>query len=133
METQDSSLKHLKERSRQDQLAQAFTSNTVKEHLLHIIASEGNIFSLVVFLKLPCSVLCKTERCGRNDVTGFPVTWSHPHTTKKIKTSPHAENIMSEGRSSATCTGPSIRVFIWILGTLIFIFRKTPTHFETIS
>lgn len=63
-------------------------------------------FFLVAFLKLPYSLLCKTERCGRNDTTGFQMTWSHPHTTQKIKTSPQAWNTMSEGRCSATCIDP---------------------------
>ena len=90
METQDSSLKHLKESSRKHQLAQASTSNIVKEHLLPITASEGNILFLVVFLKLPYSLPCKTERCGKNDITEFQMTWLDPHTTEKIKTSPHA-------------------------------------------
>lgn len=111
METQDSSLKHLKERRRKHQLAQASTSNIVQEHLLPITASEGNILLLVVFLKLPCSLLCKTERCGRDNITGLQVTWSHPHTTEKIKTSPHAWNTMSEGRSSAACIDPRTQYY----------------------
>lgn len=86
METQDSSLKHLKERSRKHQLAQLST-NIAKEHLLPITVSEGNIFFffLVVF-----PVACCARQRGMVGVTGFQVTWSYLHTTEKIKTSPYA-------------------------------------------
>lgn len=86
METQDSSLKHLKERSRKHQLAQ-LSINTVKEHLLPITVSEGNIFFffLVVF-----PVDCCARQRSMVGITGFQVTWSYLHTTEKIKTSPHA-------------------------------------------
>lgn len=80
METQDSSLKHLKESSRKHQLAQASNNNIIKERLLPITSREGNILFLAVFLKLPYSHLCKAEVCGRSDTTGFPVTWSHQQT-----------------------------------------------------
>jgi len=133
METQDSSLKHLKESSRKHQLAHTSTSNTVIEHLLPITASEGNILFVAVFLKVAYSLLHETERYGRNDITGFQITWSHPHTTEKIKTSPHAWNTMSEGRSSATCMDPRTQYCSIYLDFGYFIFRKSFTHFKTIN
>lgn len=124
METQDSSLKHLKESSRKHQLAQASNNNIIKERLLPITSREGNILFPAVFLKLPYSLLCKAEVCGRSDTAGFPVTWSHQQT--------HAWNTVSGGLSSAKALGTSTTASIWILNNLTFIFRKTFTHFETI-
>lgn len=135
METQDSSLKHLKESSRKHQLAEGPTSNTIREHLLPVTASEGNNLLLEVFLKPPRSLRCKAEGCGRKDIAGFQGTWSHPHTTEKIKTSPHAWNAMSEGRSSATCRDSRTQYYGTPLDTGYFmvILRKTFTHFETLN